>query len=42
MIEDDVLPAGVFGAEQTTEEHTFVDDQGDRWFSKDMSVGNEW
>jgi hypothetical protein len=42
MIEDDVLPAGVFGAEQSTEEQTFVDDQGDRWFSKDMSVGNEW
>ena len=31
LIEDDVLPAGVFG-EVKPEETTFVDDQGDRWF----------
>ena len=32
MIEDDMLPAGVFGATQGPEEVSFVDTEGDRWF----------
>ena len=41
MIEDDVLPAGVFG-ETKPEEITFVDDEGDRWYSKDMGNEMKW
>ena len=41
LIEDDVLPAGVFG-EVKPEETTFVDDQGDRWFTKDRSNEMKW
>ena len=41
MIEDDVLPAGVFG-ESKPEEITFVDDEGDRWYSKDMQNEMKW
>ena len=41
LIEDDVLPAGVFG-EVKPEETTFVDDQGDRWFTKHMSNEMKW
>jgi len=32
LIEDDILPAGVFGGIQG-EEETFVDSNGDRWFT---------
>ena len=32
MIEDDMLPAGIFGAQQ--DDGSFVDAEGDRWFSK--------
>jgi len=32
MIEDDMLPAGVFGATQGIQEESFVDVEGDRWF----------
>ena len=41
LIEDDVLPAGVFG-EERPEETTFVDDEGDRWFNKDMENEINW
>ena len=41
LIEDDVLPAGVFG-EERHEETTFVDDEGDRWFNKDMENEINW
>ena len=33
LIEDDMLPAGVFG-EQMAEEESFVDNTGTRWFAK--------
>jgi len=32
MIEDDMLPAGVFGTTQGQDEVSFVDVEGDRWF----------
>ena len=35
MIEDDMLPAGIFGQQQH-EEVSFVDKDGDRWFSKSL------
>ena len=41
MIEEDILPAGVFG-EVKPEETTFVDDEGDRWYSKDMENEMKW
>ena len=41
MIEDDLLPAGVFGG-QKNEETTFVDDEGDRWFSNSNDVEIKW
>ena len=41
MIEDDLLPAGVFGG-QKNEETTFVDDEGDRWFSNSNDVETKW
>ena len=41
MIEDDLLPAGVFGG-QKPEETTFVDDEGDRWFSNSNDVEIKW
>ena len=41
MIEDDILPAGVFG-ETKPEEITFVDDEGDRWYNKDMGNEMKW
>ena len=34
MIEDDMLPAGIFG--QQDESESFVDKDGDRWFSKSL------
>ena len=34
MIEDDMLPAGIFG--QQSESESFVDKDGDRWFSKSL------
>ena len=34
MIEDDILP-GIFGQQQH-EEVSFVDKDGDRWFSKSL------
>ena len=33
LIEDDILPAGVFGSQQQEEQETFVDSTGDRWFT---------
>ena len=33
LIEDDILPAGVFGSQQQGEQETFVDSDGDRWFT---------
>lgn len=41
MIEDDLLPAGVFGG-QKPEEQSFVDDKGDRWFSNSNDVEIKW
>ena len=35
MIEDDMLPAGIFGL-QEEEEGSFVDKDGDRWFSNSL------
>ena len=40
MIEDDILPAGVFGAESN--DSTFVDGEGQRWYSKDMENEVKW
>ena len=34
MIEDDMLPAGIFGQQEGNE--SFVDKDGDRWFSKSL------
>jgi len=34
MIEDDMLPAGIFGQQQ--DDGSFVDKDGDRWFSKSL------
>ena len=33
LIEDDILPPGVFGNQDEKVETSFVDDQGDRWFN---------
>ena len=35
IIQDDLLPAGVFG-ETTEQAASFVDNQGDRWYHKNM------
>ena len=40
MIEDDILPAGVFGTEPS--DSTFVDGEGQRWYSKDMENEVKW
>ena len=41
MIEEDILPAGVFGT-VSPQETSFVDDEGDRWFTKDMGTEIKW
>ena len=41
MIEDDILPAGVFG-EVKPEDSTFVDSEGTRWYSKEMGNEVKW
>jgi hypothetical protein len=33
LIENDMLPAGIFGAQEAAEEQSFVDDEGTKWFS---------
>tara|TARA_E500000178_G_scaffold308908_1_gene322876 strand:- start:3634 stop:4269 length:636 start_codon:yes stop_codon:yes gene_type:complete len=33
LIEEDLLPAGVFGVDGRQNEESFVDNQGDRWYS---------
>jgi len=35
IIQDDLLPAGVFG-EGSPQESSFVDKEGDRWYHKNM------
>jgi hypothetical protein len=36
LIEDDLLPAGIFDGE--TQSDTFVDTEGDRWYHKNMDI----
>ena len=36
LIEDDLLPAGIFDGESQSD--TFVDSEGDRWFTKSMDI----
>lgn len=35
LIEEDLLPAGVFGVDGRQNEESFVDSEGDRWFSNE-------
>ena len=41
LMEDDLLPAGIFGGQIEEQEESFVDKEGDRWFNAEQEL-NLW